>query len=254
MKKFLAILLALATVTTISLTACNKKDKTEDEGDDWDNDFYNSNQDTDDTSDTSDTDEAGNNGEENNGGTTSGAWNELAAPETVYVLQSVYLRNSAKDNDKSGISLNQDAQLTRTAISSDGKWAKVTYNSATYYIYNFIVSTSKINFATVDRVATTVINNASTGEDQYYLRTTPCIASASKWGTILNNVGATVKKSDTADGKLVVTGYDAANECARVEYDADGAGEGQPVTYYIFSPNLELYNTSSGGNTGNTPV
>ena len=254
MKKFLAIFLALLTASAVALTACNKKDKeNDDENENWDNDYtYNYNVGT---SANTGTGTGLNNDFTNNNTLATGSW--IEKNDTVYVLQDVYLRSEPRANAKTNIALKQNDELKRISVQpgDSPEWAKVTYNEETYYVYAFIVSTSKVNFTAVERIATTVINSESGGnESSYFLRTTPCIASTYKWGDILNNAPLSVKKSDTEGGKLVITGYDAANECARVEYDADGAGEGAAKEYYVYAPCLEYYKNNGGTTGGVNPV
>ena len=100
-------------------------------------------------------------------------------------------------------------------------------------------------FVDVADVATTIVNLSGQGEEQskHYLRTTPCLASYSKYGDILQNAGPSITKADS-EGKLFITGYDKDNECARVEYDGK--------EYYVYDQFLEYYKTVPG-TPGSTP-
>ncbi len=235
MKKFLAIFLALLMVMTVALVSCKKDDKT-DEGDDWDNEDYDNIGSGSESGSGSETES----GTETGDGTTpAGSWTEVN--QTVYVLHPVYLRTAMIDTAKSTIALDIGETLTRVGVHSSERWAKVTYNGETYFVYNFVLSTSPVNFAKVENVETTVINSRTDGtEDTYYLRSTPCLASTTKYNDVLNNSPVSVKKSETTENKLVITGYDAANNCARVTYKGN--------SYYIVATFLEYYKT--GNNAG----
>ena len=128
MKKFLAIFLALVTVTTISLTACSKdKGKTDDDFDDTDpfaNQYLNNpSVNTGDSTDTS-------NASGNNDNLHFGAW--VTKNDTVYVCHDTYLRYSTSNGDKSSQVVNFGASLNR--IATNGTWDKVSYNDAEYYV------------------------------------------------------------------------------------------------------------------------
>lgn len=249
MKKFLAIFLALMMILSVSLVACSEKKKPVDDDENWEGeDTYNplGTGTADTTKDPDDSTPV----------VSGGTWTDKN--DTVYVLQDTYLRSAPQDNAKTSIVLKANDSVTRLSVQSgsNAKWAKVSYENETYYIYEFIVSTSPINFMPVDRIATTVVNTEATGESTTYLRSTACVASTQKWGDILQNAPLSVTKSQTA-GKLVITGYDAANQCARVEYDADGDGAGLAVEYFVYAPQLEYYKNSGGSSNnsgGSNPV
>lgn len=263
MKKILTVFLALITVATVSLTACDTKgsNNNDDDNDDWDNDFYNTSNSGSNTSDTDD--DSGNNGNGSGNGTTNGGstnggsstssrnWTELTTPETVYALQALELRSSPSENDRSGVKLTMNTSLTRTAISTDStkQWAKVTYNNNTYYVYNAFVSKNKVTFTDVNNIATFIVNSNpanSKNESTAYLRTTPCLASANTYNHLLDNVYASLTKSET-EGKLVITGYDEANQCARVKYYPNGMEQAAyEKDLYILATLLDYYKTSSG--------
>ena len=251
MKKFLAIFLALVTVTTISLTACSKdKGKTDDDFDDTDpfaNQYLNNPSVN--TGDSTDTSYASG----NNDNLHFGAW--VTKNDTVYVCHDTYLRYSTSNGDKSSQVVNFGASLTR--IATNGTWDKVSYNDAEYYVYSYLVTPNKgdvtFNKIESDNV-TSVINNDTTGRNptQMNLRTSPCFDED------LDNLGASAltKAMTTAEGvEFKVIGINETKTWAKVYFKGkDARNMDIDGEFYCRPSYLEYFKTSDGGNGGNSGV
>ncbi|MBE6546227.1 MAG: hypothetical protein E7668_02150 [Ruminococcaceae bacterium] len=245
MKKFLAIFLALVTVTAILLTACNKKkENNDDEFDDTDpfaNQYLNnSNIGTGTSTDTSYV-------PGNNDNVIFGTW--VTKNDTVYVCHPTYLRYSTSNGDKSSQSVEFGASLTR--IATNGTWDKVSYNDAEYYVYSYLVTPNKgdVTFTAIteDNV-TSVINNDTTGSNptQLNLRTTPC------YDDDLDNLGASAltKTMTTAEGvEFKVIGINETKTWAKVYFKGkDARGLDIDGEFYCRPSYLEYFKTTDSGN------
>lgn len=243
MKKFLAILLALATVTTISLTACNKKEDPADDGDDWDNDFYNENKDTSDTSGSSDT---ADNGE--NGGANTATW--IDKNDTVYVgMNGTQLREGPGKSYKSAKTVDFKTALTR--LQTNGTWDKVKLEDVEYYVMSALVSTN-INDFEFDDLASPVNLTINTGK-QINLRGTPFVPDTEDNTLLQHNVKKSGLKPEnvTAEKPLVKVAVSKSGDYYKVTYDG--------TTYYIKGKKLVNEGTItdpsvSGGSTGGGSV
>ena len=250
MKKFLAIFLALVTVTTIALTACSKDKKND--GDDYDDTDPFANQYLNNSSvNTGDSTDTGMSG--NNDNVFYGSW--VTKNDTVYVCHPTYLRYSTSNGDKSSQSVDFGASLTR--IATNGTWDKVSYNDSEYYVYSYLVTPNKgdVTFTDItENNVTSVINSDTTGTNptQLNLRTTPC------YDDDLDNLGASAltKAMTTAEGvEFKVIGINETKTWAKVYFKGkDARGMDIDGEFYCRPSYLEYFKTTDGGNSGNGGV
>ncbi len=134
MKKTLAVLLALITICSTALVACNndKEDPSQNtEGDDgFDISVPTDTDDTTGTGEGTDTTDTNNNSSNNNG---SSAGEFTSVTKSVYTMARVYLRSEPKRSDSSKYKIVEPGtKLDVTATNTD--WYKVTYEGAVRYI------------------------------------------------------------------------------------------------------------------------
>ncbi len=234
MKKILAALLALVTITSVALVACQKNNKENPDangGGDGDGDFVVSG--TKDTSDTLDT----------GGNKPSGGWE--AANYTIYVLANSL--NVRKEDSASSEKLGQLTMgVAVTALETDGDWYKIAYNDTTTGYVNADYVTRNQNEATFDsvtavslKIKNTVLNEDATTDTEKYaavaLRTDPVISDDTASGIYLIY-------SDTQNNELQKVGQNKAGTWYKVTY--------KDATYYIGSGAFKYFEGYTGGSSG----
>lgn len=237
MKKILAIFLALVTIMSVALVACDKNNGGTTGG--------NSNDDDDDdifvtqgnNKETSDTDSKGTN--------NSSGWQEVSV--TIYAMGVVNLRSEANRSDDSNVLAKTTIGQSLSATAKDEDWYKVSYNNQEAYISADFVTTNKAEATfvscteTVLKVKQEIVNqNASTDYDKYCkvnVRTDPVVDSATETKHVLIY-------SDTANGELKLVGKNETGSWWKVTYKDN--------TYYIASGSFKWFEgySSSSGNGG----
>ena len=120
MKKILAIFLALITILSITLVACNEKAVTTPNNDnDDDNDFVIQSKNTTDSSDTGDTNDV-----------PDGDWTPVSYQ--IYAMTKINLR--AEDSKSSTSIGTVEAATALTAVAKSEKWYKISYNNQDAYV------------------------------------------------------------------------------------------------------------------------
>ncbi len=238
MKRTLAALLALVTISSTALVACKKEATTTggNNSDDTD-DFVIQAPVTSDTND-SDTDDKG----------TSGGW--VAVNYSIYAMgNGVNIRAAADDKSEKLGKLNLGNVITAVEYNGDD-WYKVTYNGSEAYVSAEFV-TRNADEATFEsctkeplKIKDTVRDeDAEKDIDKYVLvqlRTDPCFSDATMTQYALIH-------SDTANGELVKVAVNKAGTWWQVEYTVDGVKK----TLYVGSGAFKYFvghdNQGSGG-------
>ena len=214
MKKTLATLLALTTILTVSLTACNNNTTHGNDGTDTD---------TDDlivppVSDTKDT-------EDNNKTTESDPpksdWETISY--SVYAMAKINLRS--EDSQKSEKVATVDMGTTLSAVARNDKWYKLSYNGGTAYVNREHVTTSK-DECTFEACESTVLKIKDNGdaENPYTvnLRILPIIVEDTLTEHSINH-------THTANGELIKVAENKAGNWYKVKYTVNG----ETGDYYI---------------------
>ena len=146
MKKTLAILLALIMSASVALVSCDNADEPIEDDDDFVIDFAGA--DDEDETKAPETDENGEtvkpSGSNSSNSSSSNSSNTTTTMQTVndtvYVLYTAKIRESAKETAKSVGEIPFGATVSRAEKNS--KWSKVTYNGVVGYIMNDLVTTN----------------------------------------------------------------------------------------------------------------
>ncbi len=244
MKKILAIFLALITILSITLVACNKDNNTRGDGgndDDGDNDIIVGTQNSD-TNDTGD----GTGSDAGNTGTTE--WESLGENGvTIYsMVDNLNVRKSANANGTNNIyssqlsagqSVTAKAKATLKSAGVDYEWYKIDFNGQEGYVLAEYMTTNKND---------TIFKNLDTHEkltikqdQKVYVRYYPAFGNHSRREEL--------ERADTVNGKLEKVGINESGNIWIVEYTA--VGETQPQTYYIGNLAFECFEGygSAGG-------
>ena len=218
MKKILAIFLALITVLSITLVACNKDNttkgnNTDDDGDDGDLVVG--------SQSTGDSDQDGSDAGSDSGNTPSGSWETVTY--SVYTMAKATLREDAslKASDAGTV----DANTTLQAVAKSNSWYKVSYNNRELYIHADLVttnaSTAKFSvLATADQV-TLKVKDSGDSDKPYTvnLRKAPVVSDD------IATIEHTIDHTDTANGELKKVGVNETGNWYIVEYKGG--------TYYL---------------------
>ncbi len=209
MKKILAIFLALVTIMSVALVACNKKNNTtntndDDEGEDFV--IQTKGEDTDDTG--TDTKDSNDDDED--------VFNDFTASRTIWAMTGVNLRSApsmGENVDKIGVA----AGTELTAISKSASWYKITYNNETRYVSADYVTETKAEsqfniLDEADYFDLTIKPSGNNTPNQINLRTKPVFDK-----TLATT---TLKETDvTAEKKLTVVGMNATGTWYIVSYN-----------------------------------
>ncbi len=260
MKKTIAILLALMTMLSFSLMACNKKGNNSGNTDDLDNDNFAPSSGTNSTN-SSDTENGTGDGTGtgNNSGNLSGNW--VAKAGTVYLIAKSNIR-SATDMKDSSIITNLEAGTALERVRTNNIWDEVTYDGKTAYVLSYRVASSKNEFEFIDYTGDDIkeihVKPASgNNTPQINLRSTPMFptsATVEKYSSE-DNVVCTINGVGTANGELKVVGINKSGTILKVTFDGkDVKGNERKGTFYIgygaLNSLVEKYGGSSGGSSG----
>lgn len=263
MKKTIAILLALLTMLSFSLMACNKKGNNSGNTNDLDNDDNFAPSSGTNAQNSSDTGNGtGNNGSNtgnNNGGNLSGNW--VAKAGTVYLIAKSNIR-SATDMKDSSIVTSLEAGTPLERVRTNNIWDEVTYDGKTVYVLSYRVASSKNEFEFIDYIGDdikTIHVKPASGNNtpQINLRSTPMFptsATVEKYSSE-DNVVCTINGVGTANGELKVIGINKSGTILKVTFDGkDVKGNDRKGTFYIgygaLNSLVEKYGGSSGGSSG----
>lgn len=209
MKKILAIFLALITILSITLVACNKDNNTRGDGgndDDGDNDIIVGTQNSD-TNDTGD-------GTGSDADTTSTSWENVSY--SIYTMAKATLREDAslKASDAGTV----EANTTLQAIAKNNSWYKISHNNRELYIHADLVttnsSTAKFStLATADQVTLKVKDSGDSAHPYTVnLRKAPVVSDD------IETIEHTIKHTDTANGELKKVGVNETGNWYIVSY------------------------------------
>lgn len=232
MKKILAIFLALITILSVTLVACNDNKGTtggnyNNDNDDTDDGFVVRKDNTTDTGDTT-TDTGKNN--------TSG-WKTVNC--TVYVAaDGVNIRKG--DSKSSDYVTSANLGDSFTAVATNGTWYRISYNSSKVddneaYIYADYVTENK-NDLEFDDCAPETLKVVK--DSQFYLLNDPCFAEDCRY---LHNGGG-ITAADTANGELQKIGVSKSGMFWKVTFSGKTYYIGRGAFVYI-----EGYSGSTGG-------
>lgn len=217
MKKILAIFLALITVLSIALVACNKDNTTRGDNtndDDGDGDLIVGSQSTGDSE--QDGSDAG-----SDSGTPSDSWETITY--SIYTMAKATLREDAslKATDAGTV----EANTTLQAVAKKNNWYKVSYNNRELCIHADLVttnaSTAKFSvLATADQV-TLKVKDSGDSDKPYTvnLRKAPVVSDD------IATIEHTIDHTDTANGELKKVGVNETGNWYIVEYKGG--------TYYL---------------------
>ena len=222
MKKLLAILLALATILTISLTACGKDDNQE--PDDPDGDLIDEPFTPGDSTDSGDEEpndsQSGDDTEDTNNNTDVTVEFE-AVSDTIYVLAPVAnIRKGPSTSFEIVAQAKYEKALTRTG--TNGTWNRIELNGETVYIQANLTTNNKNVITFEDVENKTVYVNV---DEQMNLRTTPLYFDG-----YYDNVYLVDGKGLPRGAMLTLTGENVAGNWSRVEFSGK--------TYYCRPGNL----------------
>lgn len=225
MKKILAIFLALITIMSVALVACDDNATTGGNSDDVDEtDEFVAQKGTDTDDGTDDTDDK-----------KTGGW-EAAAYDIYCMANGLNVRKSDSASSEKLGTLKIGDKLTASERNDD--WYKVTYNGTTAYVARDYVTMSA-DEANFTRNATAEPLQVAQGKTdlQVTLRRDPVV--------IDDTYGMAFKGTDA--GTLSKVGQNADGSWYIVSYDADGTGAGTAVEYYLAvgSAAREMFGLSS---------
>lgn len=234
MKKLLIATLALITALSISLAACSTDKDKDPVDEDPDDDLVAHSDDT--TTPAGDDTTTG-----NNGGGASLSWE--TKNDTIYVLTACNLRASAsKTSAKVGeATFGQSFQRTET----NGKWSKITYNDATAYVLNDLITDSAQRATFVDKASENKILHIK-ADSQSNLRTSPVSSEEA------NNVKGIITDAHTAAGTLKLVALSQDGVWARVTFEGNLGTETNPnvctglETLYIHTGNIVEFAVGGG--------
>lgn len=197
MKKVLVIFLALVTLLSVALVACNDSGSNNggssgNNGGD-DNDFVvQTKKDTSDTN--SDTTGTGNNG--------SNGWTTFSTPKTIYAMWDIYIRkepSTSPDNTDGKVSV----KTSLTAVAKNDTWYKIDYNGNERYVSADWVTDSidEVTFTALsaDKQFDITVKAAPEGTSAYtvYLR------KYQSWAEEAKSIVMTKEKTDEEALKVV---------------------------------------------------
>lgn len=227
MKKLLTLFLALITVLSVTLVACNDSTPPSTSDDDGGNEFVSRNPTTSDTSDT-DKDDKNN----------TGAWTEVNY--AIYAMaDNLNIRAEASGSSTSLGKVNIGTSLTAVAKSDD--WYKISYTDGTdgvaYVSADFVTTVENeskfTDYATdsEDRKAL-VIKEEGTNENPYtvYLRKNPSLDEEDS---------VSINREKTSGDKLMKVGVNASGNIWKVTYNGG--------TYYIGAGAFKYFEGYTGG-------
>lgn len=236
MKKILTLFLALITILSVTLVACNDSTPPSTSDDGGEDEFVSRNPTTSDTSD--DTDDKKNN---------TGAWTEVNY--TIYAMaDSLNIREEASSTSKSWEKVNIGTSLTAVAKNDD--WYKISYANGTdgvaFVSADFVTTdASEATFKNLDtpevlKIKEDTSNTYGENGREVNLRQYPIFND--------NSTYITVYRKNTENGELVKVAANTKGDIWKVQYTAAGATT--PVTYYIGGnafQHFEGYSASTGG-------
>lgn len=242
MKKFLAIFLALMMVCTVALVSC-KKDTTDDEGDNWDNEGYDN---IDNSSDSSTGSDSGTGTDTGSGNGASGnAW--IDKNDTVYTgMAQTNLREGPGSGYKVGKVVAAGTALSRTG--TNGSWDKVKYQDVEYYVVSDLVTTDGKDFSFGADLAEPVSLTIKEG-CQINLRATPFYSESYKDDNVAKSGLAST--SISTEKPLLKVAVSESGEWYKVTYDGG--------TYYLAASSVSSGyvidpSATVGGNGGGTAI
>ena len=217
MKKLLALLLALATILTISLTSCGKQD--DENPDDTGNDIIETPP-TDEPQD-SDSDSDSQSEDTGNDDPQPPVTEFEAKNDTIYILApGANIRTEASKKSEIFAQAKYGKELKRTG--TNGEWNRVELNGVTVYIQANLTTSDKDVITFNDLEPKTVYVDVDT---QMNLRTTPLFFDGYEDNLYLVN-----GKGLPRGTELTLTGVNAKGNWSRVEYEGK--------TYYCRPGNL----------------
>lgn len=224
MKKFLAIFLALMMIMTVALVSCKKNDNTDEDGDNWDNEGYDS------IGSGSESGSGSGSGSESGSDSGTGAGTWIPKEDSVYVgMNSTALRDGPGSSYGKVATVNSGTALTRK--ETNGTWDKVVYNDKECYVLHALVASDANDFQFDDLAVENRVNLTIAQGKQVNLRTTPFVADvpsddkAFTFNVGVSGLGSTANPHDAATNPLVKIGVSKSGNWYKVEYKGN--------TYYI---------------------
>ncbi len=213
MKKTLAAFLALITISSVALVACNDDSPVNNDGGNNNGDEFEiiANPGTTESNTGSDTTDTGDN---NNG--LAGSFEDLSSPKTLYVVSAVRIRTEPTLKD-STVKVQVQAGTQLQATAKNKNWYKITYNNEPCYVVaEYVTDDATVieykDVAEDDTIKTLTIAEKNGTSQQVNLREAPVVYDDVKFVTVTN-------KEVTADKPLVILQKNTAGNWYKVQYN-----------------------------------